>query len=333
MKKRKMKAMIATGYGSSEVLKLREVDLPAIKPTEVLIKVAVSSATTADGMMLSGKPFITRLFVGLTKPKYPIPGTGFAGVVHAKGSEVSKFKVGDKVFGETTLGFSTNAEFLAVPENGVILPMPETMQYTEAASFGDGHVTSYNFLTNIYKLKASERILIIGASGALGTAAVQIAKYKGAHVTGVCSSKNKGLVKSLGADEIIDYTVEDFTNSTETYDVIFDTLGKTTFKACQKILNPHGHYLSPVIGVSVLFQMMKTSLFGSKKVLFHATGTNSENKLRAMLEEVTEIFKSGKLKTVIDRQYPLEKLAEAYTYIAKGHKKGNVIIINTQDNE
>lgn len=321
-----MKAMVATAYGAANVLELQDVNMPIAKEDEVLVKIYASSATTADGMMLSGTPYFGRLFTGLTKPKTPIPGTGFAGVVEAVGKNVDSFQPGDRVFGETTFGFSTNAEFVTVPENGVIIPMPDNMSYIEAATFCDGPLTSFNFLKNLAQLQTGQKVLINGASGSLGTAAVQLAKYFGAEVTGVCSTRNIGLVKSLGADHVIDYTKEDFTQGKIHYDIIYDTIGASSFKECKSVLTSGGQYVSPVLKFPLLLQMIWTSKFGSQKAKFAATGLSSDNELRSMLNVLTAIFKEGKLKPVIDRQYPLAKLVEAHTYIATGRKKGNVVI-------
>jgi len=324
-----MKATVATGYGSPEVLQLQEVKRPVPKANEVLVKVMTASATTADAMMRTGKPYIARLFVGLTKPKKAIPGTGFSGVVELVGKDVTDFEIGDRVFGETAFGFSSNAEYLTISEDGVILPMPENLDFSEAANFCDGHLTSFNFLKEIAKVKSGQKVLINGASGALGTSAIQIAKYMGAHITAVCSGRNTGLVRSLGADEVIDYQQKDFTKGDIKYDYIYDTVGKSSFSACKDILSEKGVYLSPVLKFPLLLQMIKTSLFGQKKAKFEATGANKEEKLRCLLSEVLDIYKEGRLKTVIDRQFPLEKVAEAHRYIDAGHKRGNVVIVTS----
>jgi NADPH:quinone reductase-like Zn-dependent oxidoreductase len=327
MKTNKMKAIVATAYGSPDVLILKEVDIPVPKENEVLVKVYASSATRADGMMRTGKPWIGRLFTGLRKPKHPIPGTGFAGVVEAVGKDVKKFKAGQKVFGETTLGFSTNAEYVAVPENGVILTIPDNMSFAEATTLCDGHLTSINFLKEIANTKPGHKILVNGASGSLGTAAVQLAKYFGAEVTGVTSTANVGMVKSLGADQVIDYKKKDFTKMDKTYDVIYDTVGKSSFGKAKKVLSENGVYISPVLKLSLLLKMVRTSMFGKKKAKFAASGLKSDDELRELLKELVEIFNEGKLKTVIDRQFPLEKVAGAHSYIEGGHKKGNVVIM------
>ena len=327
MTTQKMKAMVAVGYGAPEVLQLQEVAKPQPKSNEVLVKVITTSATTADAMMRTGKPYLGRLFIGLSKPKKGIPGTGFAGIIEEVGTEVSQYKVGDRVFGETAFGFRANAEFLTIAEDGVMLPMPEKMEFSEAANFCDGHLTSFNFLTRIAEVEPGQKVLINGASGSLGLSAVQIAKHMGAEVTGVCSSKNTGLVKSVGADHVIDYKVEDFTKGEEQYDVIYDTVGKSSFSNCKKVLKDEGQYISPVLQLPLLMDMIASN-FRKKKAKFEATGTNSHEKLRTMLKEVVEIYNQGKLQTIIDRQYPLEKLAEAHQYIDSGRKKGNVVIYN-----
>lgn len=321
-----MKAIVATAYGTPEVLQLREMPKPTPKGNEVLVKVQASSASTADSMMLTGKPYISRVMIGLRKPKHPIPGTGFAGEVEAVGKDVKGFKAGDRVFGETTLGFSTNAEYVAVPQTGVILPLPENISFAEATVICDGHLTSYNFLKEIAHIKAGQKVLVNGASGSLGTAAIQIAKYLGAEVTAVCSTRNVGLVKSLGADHVIDYTKQDFTQTGKTYDVIFDTIGKSSFGKAKAALTEDGQYISPVLQMPLLMQMMWTSKFGKQKAKFAATGLRSDAELKVLLAQVMAIMKEGRLKTVIDRQYPLEKVAEAHRYIATGRKKGNVVI-------
>ncbi|MCE4564588.1 NAD(P)-dependent alcohol dehydrogenase [Maribellus sp. CM-23] len=322
-----MKAIVVSGYGGPEVLQIKSMPKPSPKENEVLVKVIATSATTADGMMRSGKPYFGRLMTGLRKPKHQIPGTGFAGYIVETGLNTKKFILGTRVFGETTLGMSTNAEYVAVPEDGVILPMPDNMTYAEAATYGDGHVTSLNFLKEIAQVEPNHKVLINGASGSLGTAAVQIAKFVGAEVTGVCSTRNVGLVKSLGADHVIDYNKEDFSRGHIKYDLVFDTVGKSSYAKSKNILTESGQYVSPVLKSSLLLQMLWTSVFAKKKAKFAATGLRTEAELHSLFTRLVHIFRGGHLKTVIDRQYPLEKVAEAHRYIASGHKKGNVVII------
>jgi len=279
-------------------------------------------------MMLTGKPYISRLFMGFTKPRCEIPGTGFAGTVVAVGNNVSQFKKGDNVFGETLFGFASNAEYICLPEDGVVLHKPDNLDFAEAAGFCDGHLTSMNFLQELGKIKSGQNVLINGASGSLGSSAVQLAKYFGAVVTGVCSSTNMGLVKSLGADFVIDYTKEDFTQLAKKYDIIYDTLGKIPYRKAKKALVSRGMYLSPVLKSGLLLSMLQTSICGRKKACFAATGMKSGDELKGLLKDLLEIFQSGNLKTIIDRQFPLEKVAQAHKYIATGRKKGNVVIVS-----
>ncbi|MCB0824268.1 MAG: NAD(P)-dependent alcohol dehydrogenase [Bacteroidales bacterium] len=321
-----MKAIVATKYGGPEVLQVQEIEKPIPKPHEVLVKVFVASVTRADTMIRTGKPYIGRLIVGLTKPKHPVTGTGFAGVISQVGENVTKFKVGDKVFGETTTGFGTHAEYVAVNEDGVIARKPDFLTFQEAATLADGPLTSMNFLKNVAQLLPGQKILINGASGSLGTAAVQLAKQMGAEVTGVSSASNLNLVKSLGADHVIDYNKVDFTNLLAQYDIIYDTVGKSSFSKSKKALKPGGAYISPVLKMGTMLQMLKTSMIGNKKAKFSATGILKETQLRELLNELLAIMAKSDFKTIIDREYPLEQTAEAHAYISKGHKKGNVIV-------
>ena len=321
-----MKAIVCTKYGSPDVLELKEVEKPTPKENEVLIRVYAASATAADCMMRQGTPFYGRIFLGLMKPKNPITGTGFAGIIEAIGKEVKLFKAGDSVFGETGIGFSTNAEYVCLPEDGVLATLPHNMTYEEAAPLCDGALTSWSFLKDIGKIQSGQSILINGASGSLGSAAVQIAKYFGAEVTGVCSTTNLEMVKSLGADKVIDYTKEDFTKTGQSYDIIFDTVGKSSFSRCQDSLRENGVYLSPVLSLPLLFQMIWTSKIGNKKAKFSATGLRPFSELRVLLNELKECIEAGKIKSIVDRSYPLKQTAEAHRYIETGHKKGNVVI-------
>ncbi len=326
MENKKMFASVLTGYGSPEVIKYREVDLPIPKENEVLVKVLFSSSTRADSMMRRGKPYFGRLFLGITKPKNNIPGTGFAGVIISKGSKVYNFKVNDEVFGESTTKFSANAQYITISQDDVIIGKPKNLSFQEAATYSDGHLTSINFLKNVGEIKANQKVLIIGASGSLGTSAIQLAKYYGAEVTGVCSNRNISLVKSLGADCVIDYSLENYLNSSIKYDLVYDTIGVSSFGKVKNILSKDGKYISPVLKLSLLLQMLWTSVIGSKKARFEATGMKKKDELKELIFKLLDIFKEGKLKTVIDRQFPLEKVAQAHAYIDTGHKKGNIII-------
>jgi len=231
-----MKAIITTKYGSPDVLQLREIEKPTPKDDEVLIKVSAASVTAADTMMRRGTPIYGRLFIGLTKAKHPIAGTGFSGTIEAIGCNVNLSQVGDEVFGETLFGAGTNAEYTCVPENGTLTLKPSKLTHGEVASTCDGALTSWNFLNVMAKVQRGQSVLINGASGSLGTAAVQLAKHLGAEVTGVCSTSNVEMIKSLGADHVIDYTETDFISTGDTYDVIFDTVGKSKFSKSKRAL-------------------------------------------------------------------------------------------------
>jgi NADPH:quinone reductase-like Zn-dependent oxidoreductase len=322
-----MKAIVCTKYGSPEVLQLQEVEKPAPKNNEVLIKVYASSVTAADGMIRKGEPFYGRLFLGLTKPKHAISGTGFSGVIESVGKDVKKFKKGDQVFGESLLDFGANAEYLCVLENSLLEKKPKNMTHEEAAPVCDGALTSYNFLKLIGKIERGKKVLINGASGSLGTAAVQLAKYYEAKVTGVCSTTNVELVKSLGADQVVDYTKEDFTKSGKTYDIIYDTIGTSSFLKCKASLTENGSYLSPVLGMPLLFQMLWTSIIGNKKAKFSATGILPLPKLQVLFNELIQLIELGKVKSHIDKRYQLEQIVEAHHYVETGRKKGNVVTI------
>lgn len=322
----KMRAIISTSYGGPEILHLQTVATPLPKENEMLVKIYAASVTTAETMMRTGYPLIGRLIMGLTKPKNPISGTGFAGEVVAIGDKVSQYKKGDIVFGESIETFGTYAEYICVPEDGIVTIMPDNISFEEAAGVGDGMITSWNFLQELTQLQIGQSILINGASGSLGTAAVQIAKYLGAKVTAVCSTKNVELVKSLGADQVIDYTKEDFLKNGQTYDIIYDTVGKSSFSKCKTSLKEKGQYISPVLGLNLLGQVIWTSIFGNKKAKFSATGTLPKAKLKSFLLKIKKLYASGNLTTVIDSKYPLEETAKAHQYIDKGHKRGNIVI-------
>ena len=266
-----MKASVSKKYGTPEVFKIDEVAKPTPKQNEVLVRNYAATVTGSDIMMRIGKPYVGRLYLGLTKPKTTILGFDFAGEIVETGKDVTIFKVGDKVFGGTT-ALGCYAEYTCVNMNDVITTMPENISYQEAAPASGSGITVMNFLKGLAKIKAGEKLLVNGASGSLGTYAVQIAKQFGAEVTGVCSTSNIKMVKELGADFVIDYTNTDFTKAGKQYDVIFDTVGKASFSECEKSLTQNGIYLSSVISLPLLWQIMKTSLFGTKKAKSSSTG-------------------------------------------------------------
>ena len=326
MKTDKIKAIVCTKYGSPDVLQIQEVERPIPTDNEVLIKVMASSVTAADSMMRRANPFISRFFLGFTKPKNAITGTGFAGIVETVGKDVGLFKKGDQVFGESLLNFGANAEYVSIPEDGVLTTKPSNMTFDEAAPVCDGALTSLNFLRDMAKSKKGQKVLINGASGSLGTSAVQLAKYFRAEVTGVCSSKNLEMVKALGADIVIDYTKDDFTKTDQTYDIIYDTIGNSSFSKCKGSLTDTGIYMSPVLNLKLLLQMLKTSVIGGKRAKFSATGIRLASELRNLLLELKGLIEADKIKSVVDQRYHLEQIVEAHRYVDRGHKKGNVIL-------
>lgn len=320
-----MKAVVIEKYGGPEVLSVQDVPMPLPKSNEVLVKVNASCLSRASAMMRSGTPRFARLFLGFGRPKNPIPGSGFAGVVADVGNAVEDFEIGDAVFGETAASFGTNAEYVCVPANGIIMPMADHLSFEEAATIFDGPITSYNFLKNLADVKRGQKVLINGASGSLGVAAVQIAKYMGAEVTGVCSGANVELVRSLGADHVIDYTKEDFTQSSVRYDVVYDTVGKSCFKKARKVLTERGLYLSPVLNANIILPMLMNPI-RKQKAKFDATGLSPVPKMKRMVKELEQLMKGTSYDPVLERRYTLEQIVEAHQYIDSGRKRGNIVL-------
>ena len=314
-----------TEYGSFDVLKLKEIPKPIPKGNEVLVKIHATTVTTAGLANVSGKPFIARIFSGLAKPKVTILGVELAGDIVAVGKDVTRFTVGDQVFAEPEAG--AFAEYICIPENGLLALKPAGASYEEAAAACDAFLTAMPFLRDGGGIKSGQRVLINGASASIGTAAVQIAKHFGAEVTGVCSTANLDLVASLGADHVIDYTSEDFTQRRDAYDIIFDVVAKNSFSRCKRALTSDGIYLRTFPTPDVLLPKL-----GNKKAKFIATGLRPPADRLKDLRLLKELMEAGVIKTVIDRCYPLEETAEAHRYVAKGHKKGNVVITVRQEN-
>jgi NADPH:quinone reductase-like Zn-dependent oxidoreductase len=327
-----MQAVVATQYGGPEVLQVKQLPKPTPQDDEVLIRIRATSVTAAHTAMRTGRPLFGRLFLGLTKPKMSVPGTDLAGEVVAVGKNVTRFSVGDQVFGSTDIGGGCYAEYVSIPAKSVLLPKPTNLSFAEASALVEGTTTALPFLRDFGKIQPGQKVLINGASGSVGTAAVQLAKYFGANVTGVCSTANLEWVQKLGADKVIDYTQEDFTRSGQQFDLIFDTVGKSSFSRCKRSLTENGIYLSPVLGLRTLFDMIATSirfnLAGKgKRAIFAATGLRDVGERFNNLIIIQELIEAGKLKAVIDKTYSLDEITEAHRYVDQGHKKGNVVVI------
>jgi len=321
-----MKAVVCTKYGPPEVLQIKEIEKPIPKDNEVLVKVYATTVSAADYKVRSFDVpatfwILARLMLGLRKPRKSILGMELSGEIETIGKNVTKFKKGDKIFAATLQTFGAYAEYKCLFEDGPIALKPINTSYEEAAAIPIGARTAFHYLKNIANIKPEQKVLIYGASGSVGTYAVQLANYFGAEVTGVCSTSNLELVKSLGADKVIDYKTIDFTEYFESYDIIFITVDKCPFIACKKALNTNGNYLN--IGRPMpSLQMIWTSLTSSKNIV---VGKNSPETSEALIL-LKYIIEKGQLKTVIDRSYTLDQIVEAHRYVDKGHKKGNVVI-------
>lgn len=317
-----MKAVIHPKYGAPEVLQLKEVKEPVCKDNEVMVKVYAATVNRTDCAMLRAKPFIMRFYTGLFNPKSPVPGTDFAGEIVSLGSKVSSFKIGDRVFGFADMGLGSHAEYMTIREDEALDIIPENINYKQAAASIEGAHYAVNFFNKV-ELEPGQRVLINGATGAIGSAALQIAKYYGAKVDAVCEGKNRELVKSLGADVIYDYNSEDFTKSNEKYDYIFDAVGKSSFGKCKKILCPGGIYISSELGKNSenIFYSLFTPIFGNKKVKFPFP-TDRPRSVRF----IKKLMADGKFEPIIDREYPIEEIIKAFKYVETGQKLGNVVI-------
>ncbi|MEO8960516.1 MAG: NAD(P)-dependent alcohol dehydrogenase [Ginsengibacter sp.] len=317
-----MKAVIYTKYGPPEVAQLMEIDIPVPKDNEVLIKVCASTVNRTDSGFRSAEYFISRFWSGLLRPRYPILGCEFAGVVKETGKSVSTFKIGDKVFGFNDKTFGGHGEYLTIAENDAVTFLPDNLSFEEGAALTEG---AHYALCGIKaaQVTSGQNVMVYGATGAIGSAAVQLLKSLGANVTAVCNTKNVELVKSLGADAVIDYQTEDFTKTEKRFDFILDAVGKSSFGQCKPILNKKGIYISTELGKNAenVFLALITPILGGRKVLFPIPKINKED-----VNYFKDLVEKGAYMPVIDRHYKLEQIVEAYKYVESGQKTGNVVI-------
>jgi NADPH:quinone reductase-like Zn-dependent oxidoreductase len=323
-----MKAMVYTKYGPPDVLELKEVEKPAPKDDEVLIKVYAASVNPAELHLLRADPFMTRVYSGLLKPKNTILGADISGIIEAVGKNIKQFKIGDEVFGDlSNCGWGGFAQYVCAPENALALK-PANLSFEEAAVVPLSSITALQGLRNKGHIQAGQKVLINGASGGVGTFAVQIAKSFGTEVTGVCSTNNLDMVRSIGADHVIDYTQVDFTRNGQQYNLIFDAVGNRSVSDCKRALSPNG--ICAVAGFTNLSHLLRVvvlgswvSITGSKKIgLMETAKPNHKD-----LVFIKELIEAGKVKPVIDRRYPLSELADAFRYLEKKHTRGKIVII------
>jgi NADPH:quinone reductase-like Zn-dependent oxidoreductase len=317
-----MKAAVHTSYGPPDVVRIAEVEKPTAKDNEVLVKVHATTVNRTDSGLRAAKPFINRFFTGLSRPRVTVLGNEFAGEVEAVGGGVTSFEVGDRVFGYNGSRFGAHAEYLAMPEDGSLATMPANLTYEEAAPSTEGSHYALSLIRKA-KIQRGQAVLVNGATGAIGSAAVQLLKRLGADVTAVCDPENVELVRGLGADRVIDYTAEEFTQDEQTYDVVLDAVGKSSFGRCKRLLKPRGIYLSSDLGPLSQNPILAliTPLLGGRRVMFPIPRDNQE-----MVRYLKDLIASGAFKPVIDRRYPLDQIVEAYRYVETGQKIGNVVI-------
>lgn len=317
-----MKAAVHTSYGPPDVVRIADVDTPAPREDELLVRVDATTVNRTDCAYRAARPFFMRLGTGLVRPKRTILGNEFAGEIEAIGGDVTSFGVGDRVFGYVEGAFGAHAEYLTVPAHGSVASVPATVTLDVAAAGTEGSHYAMAFLRTA-RIRSGQDVLVHGATGAIGSAAVQLVKSIGAHVTAVCATEHLALVTELGADRVIDYTVEDFTRDAQTYDVVLDAVGKSSFGRCRRLLRPGGVYASSELGpfAQNLILPLVTRLFRGRRVVFPFPRHD-----QAMVHDLGERMASGDFTPVIDRHYPLDRIVEAYRYVETGQKVGNVII-------
>lgn len=321
-----MKAVFISKYGAPDVLIIREAEKPSLGEDEVLIRVEATVAAQPDCAFRQGKPYMTRLFTGIGKPRQ-IPGDVLAGVVEAAGKNVTRYKPGDRVYGSSGTRFGTNAQYIALGQDGAIAPMPQNLSFGEAAALSEGSLTALPFLRDHGKIRAGHKVLIYGAAGGVGVYAVQLARHQGARVTGVCGPNNLELVKSLGAEAVIDYTKEDFTASGDEYDIIFDAVGKCAYPRCKKALAPGGVYMSTVPKGALMLYTALPFLTGKRKAIWAGTGLRKPEAKREDLLILNALAEAGELKPVVSKTFRLEEMSEAHRYVETGHKRGSAVVL------
>ena len=317
-----MKAAIHTRYGPPDVVRVWEVEKPTPERDGVLVSVHAATVNRTDCAFRAGTPFVARPVYGLVRPRARVLGSEFAGVVEATGSSVTSFQVGDRVFGYNEGRFGAHAEYMTIPEDGSIALIPAGVAFEEAAPSTEGSHYALS-LIRAAKVRSGQDVLVNGATGGIGSAAVQLLKSLGANVTAVCATDHVDLVRSLGADRVIDYTAEDFTRDKQTYDVVLDAVGKSSFGRCKRLMKPHGVYLSSELGPMAQnpFLALISPLFRGKKVLFPIPKHD-----QAMVRLLAGMIQSGAFKPVVDKRYPLDQIVEAYRYVETGEKVGNVVV-------
>lgn len=321
----RMRAVVHDRYGPADVLRLEEVPQPVPKDDEVLIKIHATTVNRTDTALRAAEPFASRFITGLRRPKRKILGSELAGEIEAAGTAVTEFEVGDQVFGVNPWKFGTHAQFVCMRESASLARKPAGTTFEEAAAVCDGAILALGCLRPA-GLRKGKAILVYGASGSIGTAAVQLARYFDADVTAVCNTKNVEIVRSLGADKVIDYTREDFTKNGQTYDVIFDAVGKHSFRRCQGSLNRGGFYLATDLWQNLVLALW-TSRIGDKRVVFPIPPRYTKKDVLFL----KQLIETGKYRAVIDRCYPLEQVIEATRYVETGQKTGNVVLTVSDD--
>jgi len=320
-----MLAAVSRRYGAPDVVTVADVPRPEPGDDEILVRVRAATVGVVDGLARRGSPWYARGHFGPLRPRFPVLGCDFAGQVEAAGPAVSRFGVGEAVFGTIAPRFGAHAQYVCLPEHGAVAPKPASVTYPEAAALADA--TALCFLRDKAGLRAGQAVLVNGASGAVGSAAVQLARHVGATVTGVCSGPHVRLVRKLGAESVLDYTRTDFTRAGRSYDVIFDVAGTSSFGRCRRVLNRGGVYLTTAPSPAIFAQMPWTARFGSRRAVVAFTGLRSASEKREDLLVIKELAEASALTPVVGACYPLARIADAHRHVDAGHKKGSIVVM------